>query len=686
MQRAPWLVPLIPVVLACASCSHSQKSQPQAEPARPAPPAQASPASQVPGNAPQGRAVIAVAPPLAAPSADAQLPDRILRSGHTNSVDAVAFSPDRRWLASGSYDKTIRIWDLSTGRTSRTLTGHTDDVWSLSFSPDAKRLASASQDQTVRVWNADNGTARYTLTPGCIPSDLVFSPDGQFLVLACSSKEEEGGGATIEIRDAASGNKLREIAPDWNRPYPLVVSPNGHILSSGGAGEDGDINIATKVWDLKTGQELKSLAISAQAVSSDGRQIASAKFDRQGARITLFNADSGKASRTIVASDPYVGHLAFTPDGSHLLAAIGNGSVSGTGSTIAIWDTATGKQIAVLPGVKSDVHAVAISADGKLLATANHQGNSTKIWDLAAASLVRTLEGNPYSGFLAFDRSSRLLVSEPGGLRMWDVAAGEEIDSIPGVGGGSLAFSGDGNWMASNPRGSLKVWSTKSWTPASLAPPESAYVWWMGFAGPQLPTTINNIGLRSWQIADDAAAPNLVGSTYAMAQSRDGKFLAFAHARGGEVEIWNLPTASRLATFSAHKLSVNKLEFSPDGKYLLTAGQETPITPAMISAHQLAVESGAKLWDVNTWSPSVSLSFTGIGVGAAAFNDDGRLLALISGPGIIELFDLHERRTVRKLASGAYSGGNVAFSPDGNWLASFSQQGICVWNLAKVRQ
>jgi hypothetical protein len=113
--------------------------------------------------------------------------DALLRvlTGHTNSVQALAVAPDGSWLASASWDATLRIWNPDTGQTRHTLTGHTDRVWALAVAPDGSWLASAGADRTVRVWDPHTGQTRHTLTGHTSTvRALEVAPDGSWLASA----------------------------------------------------------------------------------------------------------------------------------------------------------------------------------------------------------------------------------------------------------------------------------------------------------------------------------------------------------------------------------------------------------------------------------------------------------------------------------------------------------------------
>lgn len=692
MLRRAVLAPLLCLAL---SCSRPQsrpaplaQTSPQAQAAEPnsasaravVPSQQESPAPQA-----QGRAAIVVAPAQpeqAQPQQQAagQPPDRLLASGHTAAVTAVAFTPDRQRAATGSDDKTIRIWDLATANELRVLTGHTGRITALAFSPDGTRLASASDDG-VRVWDSASGNSLYAFTLASkFTEQVAFSSDGQLLA-ASAGADDEGGNSYIEVHDAATGARIRSITLDWNNATPLTITPDGRLLSSGGAGEDGEF-VSAKSWELRTGRELKTSQVLFNAFSPDGRWGASLEY-RQGTQISLWDIAAGRRVRTIALPGFQASRVAFTPDGTRILATSQNGS------EVKFFDVATGRELQSLP-ISAASGVIGFSGDGTRLAAAS--GTSAAIWDLGSGREVETLAGQLAAEDMVFSADGKLLITGGAALGIWDVASGKLIRTVQGS-TQSLTLSSDGRWLAANPKGNLEIWDTKTWMRATPSPPTGQFVWWMGFADtlagfPEPVRPAPDAGLRWWQIGAGSEARSLWGATFTAALSPDGKILASAALRQPSasnydrpnVSIWDAQAGRLLRTFAAHEVGVSIVAFSPDGKWLATSGQESRIDPRDVGASLAAMKHSIKLWDTATWQLRASLQFVGTGGGGLGkFSPDGRMLAVTS-QNSVTLYDVPDAHAI-KMLTGA-GGGAVRFSPDGQWLARGSANGIALWNLA----
>ena len=284
---------------------------------------------------------------------------------HTDNVWSVGFSPDGQTLASGSWDNTVRLWDVKTEQWLHTLIGHTTHVMSVAFSVDGQTLVSGSWGGTIRLWNPRTGEPKRTFTAhdnGV--GSVAFSPDGQTLASG-------GGDHTIWLWNTTSWQVERTLTGHTGIVEFVAFSPDGAMLASGSRDR------TIRLWNPHTATPIRTLTsadtVNRLAFSPDSQTLASAGWDNT---IRLWNPHTGKLKRTFPNQTGWVNSVAFSPDGRTL--AIGNRGIS-------LWDIETGQYKQPLAEDTGDAVSLVFSSDGTMLASGSGDG-TVRLWDFTPAN------------------------------------------------------------------------------------------------------------------------------------------------------------------------------------------------------------------------------------------------------------------------------------------------------------
>ena len=284
-------------------------------------------------------------------------------SGHSESVKSVAFSPDGRVLASVSSDRTIKLWEVKTGRKINSLPGYSDGdrVRWAAFSPDGKVLASGGDDKTLKLWEVATGREINSLKGHSDWIIAAFSPDGKVLA--------SGGGndSTIKLWEVKTGREINTLSGHSSSVKSVAFSPDGKVLASG------SYDSTIKLWEVKTGREINTLSghyhpVYSVAFSPDGKVLASGGEKT----IKLWEVQTGRETNTLSGHSFLVDSVAFSPDGQ----VLASGSRD---ETIKLWEVATGREINTLSGHSGPVNFVVFSPDGKVLASGSYD-KTIKSW------------------------------------------------------------------------------------------------------------------------------------------------------------------------------------------------------------------------------------------------------------------------------------------------------------------
>jgi len=573
-------------------------------------------------------------------------------AGHGDNVNAVAFSPDGRHILSGSDDGTMKLWDVTTGREVRTFQGHAGKVTSVAFSPDGRLALSGSGDVesrkgAVTIWDVGTGKAIRTL-PGHNNqvTAVAFSRDGRHVL----SGSWDG---TLRYWEVSTGREIRTIVhhveSEFAEPlfvHAVALTPDGrYALSAGGHTYEHEKEFMVKLWDLRTGEEVRRFGglssdpyptVHSVVVSPDGKSVL---FCGERVPCSLWELATGREVRTFAleGSTIYSYSAAFSPDGHSI--------ISGP-YRLTVWETATGRVVWTFAGRSYSANELAISPDGRH-ALLGQGGGLLLLWDLAEGQLVRTVDGHTgYIQAVAFSPDGRTALSCTGSymgeeadntVKLWDVATGQELKTFVGHSGGvwAAAFSPDGKYALSGGMDkTIRLWDLAT-----------------------------GLEARTFQAAEPVTT---------VAFSPDGKTV-LSGIKDKSVIVWDVATGRQVRALRGLEQTPIAVAFSPDGRYAVAGSEGLVMT-----------------WEVETGKPVRAIKGQAVEPGDwfRAFSRDGRYALSVGGEeGIWKLWDLSSGAPARTFTGHSNYVRAVAMTPDGARAVSVSWDDTArVWEVSSGKE
>ncbi len=582
--------------------------------------------------------------------------------GHSGGVRTVAWNPDGRTLATAGDDHRggVKLWDKSGIAQNTTLLGHTRQVYSVAFSPVGQVFASASEDKSIRVWDINTGKqiALLRINSGHIRA-IAFSPDGEHLVSADNTDN------AVKLWDLTTA-KVEKIFKGHTGPvHSITFSTDGRTIASSG--------LEVILWDVASGKATKKIHWGSQALaySNDGGTLAFATTDPGRPWIEIWDIKKGQLVQSLNSTHvSLIMSLAFSPDGKF----VATGSAD---KKIELWDIATGRSLKMLTGHANYVSSLVFSPDSKTLFSGS--GDRTiKLWDITSGELKSTLQGHSdHVLSIAVSPDGKTLVSGSAdkSVRLWQAASENDVltqerakdnKSIPFA----VAFSPDGKTLAiGRKNGKIKFWDIDSRKIRLAIVAHTDQVTSLRYSsnGQLIASTSKDSTVRVWDSRNGDLLNTFRGhyrpANNVLFTSRSKRLVSGgAGSLDKRLLLWDVLTGDLLGSFQGHDQNVIPLAIFPDGKSLVSGSFDTTV----------------RLWDIDTFKQRTV--FTGhtdkvIGVDVSP---DGSTVASVSSDRTVRLWDVASGAEKHRFAIPHVHHSFIRFSPDGKRLCFPSVNGRAV--------
>ena len=476
---------------------------------------------------------------LATVAFGADKPEIFVQIGHSSGITAVEFSPDGKYILTGSEDNSARLWDVATGRLMQTFQDN-EDIKFLAFLPGGEQIFSVNEKGNICIWNIRNGDRIREFSLGDV-GGMINDPiayDGVTLRAIVGIK--------MHLADMGKGAFLKTVVA----PHPTAIS--GYLGFGFGF---------------------------RNAVTSDGRRMLSSVRENTSEsimaskfkRLMLWDIATGRILETFSGHDDMIDVIALSADDRY-------GLTGGRDKTVRMWDLKRGKTLAVFRGHQKPIETVAISPDKKYVLSGSRD-NTMRLWDVDDEKEVRTFPHDCPVKFVRFSTDGRQIISgdDKGVVRFWDFNTGAELKELKSLAAknSKMALSSDGrSLLTASDSGHIRFWDTatgklqksisahKDWLSCVMFTSDDRYV---------LSASYSDNEIKLWETQSGKLYKSFPESQAGKAVvSPDGRYMLSSRWQNSMtyVRLWDIAGGAEVKTFSFPG-SVHSIGFSADSRYIL---------------------------------------------------------------------------------------------------------------------